>query len=509
MTQSQAIRHCIANDTMFATRLFFALQYGKKFNVGEHNKEIAKAFDDVFAGKTQFLMVNLPPRYGKTEMLKSFVTKGLAINPASKFIMSSYSENLALENSESIRDAVASDWFRNLYPDIEIKKDAKAKQKWYTTAGGGVYATSSQGQITGFGAGTVDTEESDIIKFLAADIADFLDSKDESDDDMPAPETSDEYKFGGAIIIDDPLKVIDADSPVVRQKVIDIFDGTIRSRVNDRKTPIIVVMQRLHKDDLCGYLQRPEEQYNWRVLSLPAISTNPDGTERALCPFRHTLEELQTLRRQNKFVFETQYQQNPMTATDKTWLYTFDRTRHVGRTQYNPRLPLYVSFDFNKDPMTCSLWQFDNRRIYGIDTIRIEKATTRMVCMEIQKRYPRAMFIVTGDCAGNNRTTMSQLTNYDEIQMYFRLGKAAMQVSTTNPRLAESRLFMNNCFERFDIIIDEERCKPLIFDCENVMSDEDNKPIKTSRGNIAQQADFLDNMRYFFHRFYKYFTQVN
>lgn len=502
MTQSQAIRQCIYTDTLFATRFFFASLNGQKFNVGEHHKKIAQALDDVFAGKTRFLMINMPPRYSKTEFMKSFVMKGLALNPASKYILTSYSANLALDNSEHIKDAVASEWYQQLFPDVEIKADAKAKQKWYTTAGGGVYATSAQGQITGFGAGTVDTESTDIGAFL-----DGIDTD--------APEThenaSDAKKrtFGGAIIIDDPLKVIDADSPVVRQKVIDIFEGTIRSRVNDRNTPIIVVMQRLHKDDLCGYLQRPEEQYDWTVLSLPAIVTDADGNESALYPFKHTLEELQTMRRQNKYVFETQYQQNPMTANDRTWLYTFDRTRHVGRTQYNPHLPLYVSFDFNKDPMTCSMWQFDNRCIYCIDTIKLANATTRMVCMEIAKRYPRAMLIVTGDCAGNNRTTMSQITNYDEIRMYFRLGQAAMQVSSTNPPLAQSRLFMNNCFERFNIVIDAERCKPLIFDLENVMSDAENKPIKTSRDNPSQQADMLDNTRYFFHRFYKYFVQVN
>lgn len=517
MTPTQAIRHCIQTDTLFATRLFFASQYGKKFNVGEHHKEIAKAFDDVFSGKTRFLMVNMPPRYGKTEMLKSFVLKGIAINPAAKFIMSSYSENLALENSETIRDAVKSDWFHSLYPDIEIKKDSTAKQKWYTTAGGGVYATSSQGQITGFGAGTVETDESDVVKWLAGDIDSFM-KDNESLRGNPdkaieaavvAQADAEQFRFGGAIIIDDPLKVIDADSPVVRQKVIDIFEGTIRSRVNSRNTPIIVVMQRLHKDDLCGYLQRPEEQYKWEVLSLPAIVTDENGDEHALYPFKHTLEELRTKRRQNKYVFETQYQQNPISVTDKTWLHAFDRSRHVGRIQYNPRMPLYLSFDFNKDPMTCSLWQFDNRRIYGIDTVRIENGTTRAICQEIGKRYPRAMLIVTGDAAGNQRSTMSQLTNYDEIRYYFRLGTAAMQVSNTNPPLAQSRLFMNNCFEKFDIIIDEERCKPLIFDCENVMSDADNKPVKTSRGNVAQQSDFLDNMRYFFHRFYKYFVQTN
>ena len=499
MTQSQAIRYCITTDTMFATRFFFASQNGQKFNVGEHHGLMAKAFDRVFRGETQYLMINVPPRHSKTEFVKSFIAKGFGINPASKFILASYSANLALDNSEQIRDMVSSDWYRNLFPEVEIKKDANAKHKWRTTAGGGVYATSSQGQITGFGAGVMETEASDIAEFLNGD---FQEGKNHE-------ENSDEYKFGGAIIIDDPLKVIDADSPVVRQKVIDIFDGTIRSRVNDRCTPIIVVMQRLHKDDLCGYLQRKEEQYNWEVLSLPAIVTDENGVERALFPLKHTLEELRQMRASNKYVFETQYQQNPTTINDRVWLASFDKKRHTGKTQYNPRAPLYASFDFNKNPITCSLWQFTSTRIYCIDTIRIENATTRMMCREIEKRYPHANLIITGDCAGSNANTMTQINNYDEIRMYFRLGQTALQVSRTNPRLAESRLFMNNCFERFDIIIDEDRCKPLIFDFENVMSDEDNKPIKTSRNNVAQQADFLDNARYFFHRFYKFFTPVN
>lgn len=172
-------------------------------------------------------------------------------------------------------------------------------------------------------------------------------------------------------------------------------------------------------------------------------------------------------------------------------------------------MPLYVSFDFNHDPMTCSCWQFDSRKIYGIDAIRLEKATTRSLCAEIERRYPHANLIITGDCAGSNATTMSLINNYQEVRFYFRLGESAMQVSRTNPPLAQSRLFMNNCFERYDIVIDPDKCKPLIFDFENVKSDEDNKPIKTTRSNIAQQADFLDNARYFFHRFYSHFTPVN
>ena len=503
MTKSQAIRHCIFEDTLFATRFFFASETGQKFNVGEHHKTIAEAFDDVFEGKTRFLIINLPPRYSKTEMKKAFVKKGLALNPASKYILTSYSANLALDDSEKIRDAVTSDWYTNLFPEVVVKKDAKAKQKWYTTAGGGIYATSSCGQITGFGAGVVQTESADIESFLNGDDV-------EPDEDKPeTPEDDDpKRKFGGAIIIDDPLKVIDADSPVMRQKVIDIFEGTIRSRVNDRNTPIIVIMQRLHKDDLCGYLQREEEKYDWRVISLPAIITDEDGNERPLYPFKHSLEELHIMREQNKYVFETQYQQNPWTSNDKLWLFTFDRKRHTGTTTYNPRMPLYVSLDFNRSPMTCSLWQIDPQRITCIDTIKME-GTTRMICMEIEKRYPHANLIITGDCSGSNLTTMSLIDNYKEVQYYFRLGEAAMQVAKTNPPLAQSRLFVNSIFERFVVIIDKDRCKPLIFDFENVKSDEDNKPIKTSRENEAQKADMLDNARYFFHRFYSHFTPIN
>jgi hypothetical protein len=62
---------------------------------------------------------------------------------------------------------------------------------------------------------------------------------------------------------------------------------------------------------------------------------------------------------------------------------------------------------------------------------------------------------------------------------------------------------MNALFEQYDIVYDIDRCKPAIFDFENVKADDENKPVKTSRENVAQQADFLDNTRYYFHRYFK------
>ena len=477
------VRARIATDTLFACRYFFRQNEGRSFNVGDHHKRIAAALDRVFAGECRRLIINCPPRYSKTEMaVKAFIAKGLALNPASKYIHLSYSASLALDNSERTKDIVASDWYQELFQYVQIKPDSKAKQKWYTTAGGGVYATSSAGQVTGFGAGLVE-------------------------EDFPNEDNA--HKWGGAIIIDDPLKPEDSFSPVVRNKVNDRFENTIRSRVNSRNTPIIVIMQRLHRDDLAGYLQSLEPD-EWEVLSLPALSVDSEGHEVALYPFKHTVEELHKIQAANRFVFETQYQQNPQAINEHRWLFAFSRERHTGHVEYDPAEPLVMSWDFNRNPMTCTLFQHINGQARGIDCIRIENATTRMVCEEIDRRYGqyKPLYLVTGDCAGSNLTTMSLLNNYDVIKSYFGLSKSQMQYSGSNPRLADSRYFINSLFEQYDIVFDSERCKPAIFDFENVMADEENKPVKASRDNVAQQADFLDNVRYYFHRYYKQLQQI-
>ena len=113
--------------------------------------------------------------------------------------------------------------------------------------------------------------------------------------------------FGGAIIIDDPIKPDDTDSDAIREKINNRFDSTIRSRVNsEENTPIIIIMQRLHEMDLSGYVMHKEPGI-WELLSLPCIKE--DGT--ALWPFKHTLEQLQHKREVNEVVFDSQYLQDP------------------------------------------------------------------------------------------------------------------------------------------------------------------------------------------------------
>ncbi len=488
MTEHELIRTRILSDILFSTCYFFKKKHGRRFVLGDHHRKIAEALNKVLTGEIKRLVINLPPRYSKTEIaVKNFIASGLALNPKSRFIHLSYSDDLALDNSEEIKDLVSEASYQKLFPYVQIKKDSRSKKKWYTTAGGGVYATSASGQVTGFGAGAVDEEEENT----------------ELDEVIKLLEKS--QTFAGAIIIDDPIKPDDAQSTTVRDKVNLRFETTIRSRVNSRNTPIIIIMQRLHKYDLSGYLMEIEPE-DWHVLSLPAIYTNENGEECALWPFRHTLEELHKLEKAQKYVFRGQYLQDPVDLSgEKLWLFAFDEKRHTGFPEYNPKEPIYLSFDFNRNPIACSVWQHYDNRIYCIDNIEIEDATTKMVCVEIEKRYPGAYLFVTGDVSGKTTTTISHLDNFTIIKNYFNLSRSQMQYSGSNPRLSDSRYFVNSIFEEYEIIIHKEKCKPLIFDCENVQAGIDNTIVKESRSKKEQRADNLDTMRYYLHRYFKDF----
>lgn len=276
------------NSTLDFTRFFFRELYGRKFIVSKHHRIICEHLDKVISGEITKLIINIAPRYGKTELaVKNFIAHGLCVNPAARFIHLSYSNDLALDNSEGVKNIVTCPSYQAMFP-ARIKQASDSKKKWYTTSEGGVYATSAKGQVTGFGAGVVEEEREEI---------------EEEDFEFIHNEPN---KFGGALIIDDPIKPEEADSDVIRTRINERWDSTIKNRVNSRNTPIIIIMQRLHEEDLAGYVmkQAPED---WTVLSLPAIQE--DGT--ALWEHKHTVEELNKMKKENEVVFDRQYMQTP------------------------------------------------------------------------------------------------------------------------------------------------------------------------------------------------------
>jgi predicted phage terminase large subunit-like protein len=307
------------SSLLFQTRYLFKKSQNRKFVVGNHHTQICEVLEAVLRCELVKVMINIAPRYGKTELaVKNFVAHALALNASASFIHLSYSDDLALDNSESIRDMVESEAYQQMFPHVQIKQDSDAKKKWYTTEGGGVYARAAGGQVTGFGAGKVDDEEK--LKQDSTekrDEAEFL-----AELDGMLSELNIKSGFNGALIIDDPIKPDDADSDTRRERINQRFDSTIRNRVNSRNTPIVIIMQRLHENDLCGYIMAHEEftydleeakadKNKWYVLSIPVIQTNSDGNEYALWPFKHELAELKDMEVKFPLVFGRQYMMNP------------------------------------------------------------------------------------------------------------------------------------------------------------------------------------------------------
>ncbi len=285
----------LSNSTLRFTQGMFQYINNTPYVVGAHHRLICEALDQVVKGKIRKLMINIAPRYGKTELCsRQFIAYGFALNPNSSFLHLSYSGGLTQDNSMAVKDIVKCEYFQALYEArVHPKYDSRAK--WATVQGGQLYATSTLGQITGFGAGRTDKLETEEDKEKIVD--EFF-------------ERFNPDGFAGAIVIDDPIKPEDALSDNIRETVNRRFETTIRNRVNSRKTPIVIIMQRLHEHDLCGYLQEVEPD-EWTVLTIPVISYNEQGEEKALWDFKHNLEELHKLRDVNSFVFETQYMQNP------------------------------------------------------------------------------------------------------------------------------------------------------------------------------------------------------
>lgn len=226
----------------------------------------------VFRGETKRLIINVPPRYSKTEIaVINFMAWALGKVPDAEFIHTSYSGRLAGNNSRQTRELVQHQAYGEVFPDVALRSDSSARDEWRTTAEGCVYAVGAGGTITGYGAGK----------------------------HRPG--------FGGAIIIDDPHKADEARSDIIREGVIEWFQNTLESRKNGPDTPIILIMQRLHERDLSGWLLGGGNGEHWEHVCLEALQD--DGS--ALWPEKHTAEDLRRMRDSAPLTFAGQYQQSP------------------------------------------------------------------------------------------------------------------------------------------------------------------------------------------------------
>jgi hypothetical protein len=187
--------------------------------------------------------------------------------------------------------------------------------------------------------------------------------------------------------------------------------------------------------------------------------------------------------------------------TDR-WLFAFSIKKHVGSVEWNPNEPTYLSFDFNRNPITCSIWQHYGSKIRGIRVIKLWDSTIYRLCEAIDEEFPNGYFFVTGDASGDVKTTMSNLDNFDVIKSYFRLSQTQMQISASNPRLKDSRMLCNSILEKYPLVVDKVNCMYLIDDAKKCKANADHTIVKNNRKKEEEQADTLDTFRYYIHRYF-------
>ena len=265
------IMKCQVNFLEFLETVFFYTR-GTHFKKNGHIIELCRILEDVFLGKKKRVIINVPPRSGKTEIaVINFIAWCLGFHPDSEFIHVSYSKRLAASNAYQIRKLVRSDAYRYIFPWVKVTVDSSARDEFRTIQGGCVYAVGSGGTITGYGAGKM------------------------------------REGFGGAIIIDDPHKASEANSKLLREKVLEWYHTTLESRKNTVDTPIIVIQQRLHEKDLSGFLESGGSLEEWDVFRIPAITKKGQS----FWPEMFPMKELNRLKNAEGYRFSGQYMQRP------------------------------------------------------------------------------------------------------------------------------------------------------------------------------------------------------
>ena len=282
----------------------------------------------------------MPPRYGKSTIVKYFIAWSIIRNPASQFLYTSYSDRLVSGFSDEIKNIIKGKFINKLFA-LNITKNKDSKQLWgIESFGGQVYATPIGGQITGFGAGM----------FKATD-------------------------FAGGLIIDDPMKVDDARSPVARQHAIEYFVGTLLSRLNAPScTPIILIMQRLHTEDICGYIQHnPTLLAKFKILKYQAFD---EDNNLALWEEKNNITSLLEYKQISPAYYYSQLQQEPVQIGGGVIKVSFFKTYKQNELYAINSTKCFFTADTaykagqHNDYSVFCCWLTDGNNLYLLDMIR-------------------------------------------------------------------------------------------------------------------------------------------
>lgn len=393
---------------VFLRRVFAELNPGVDYLDNFHVHVIIESLERMRAGNNPRLAVAMPPRSLKSIIISvAWVAWLLGKDPALKIISVSYGQDLADKLASDCRQVMQSAWYRALFPRTRLRAGRQSLALFETTAGGGRFSTSVTGALTGFGADW--------------------------------------------IILDDPMKPTEALSEAERTSSNHSIQHTLFTRLNDKKKGrILIVMQRLHEDDLIGSLQE-RAPGTFKLLSFPAIAGDDEVHEyqtpwgrrvhhrtagEALHPEREPVEVLEQQRKLlGTLYFSAQYLQAPVAAEGN--LVKFAWFRHYSPFEIAAPERIIQSWDTASktgvlnDYSVCTTWALKGQRIYLVDVLRerLEFPVLKRRVIEEADRYNAQIVLIEDKASG---TALLQ----DLQASGFWKGRAVQAVSDKISRIA-------------------------------------------------------------------------
>jgi predicted phage terminase large subunit-like protein len=335
---------CRRDLTSFIRRCFHSLAPSSAFDMNWHIEAMAYRLEQVRRGKITRLIINMPSRSLKSiassVALPAYV---LGHDPTKRVISISYGIDLATKHANDCRAIVNSPWYQRMFPQMRVSRTKNTELEIVTTRGGFRLATSIEGTLTGRG--------------------------------------------GDFFIIDDPLKSDDVLSDSKREAVNRWFPETLLGRLDHKtESAIIVVMQRLHTDDLVGRLLQACDE--WTVLSIPALAEHDETIQLSEHRWHHRRagdvlnakrdsgEALELLRNQvGPEIFAAQHQQSPIppggAMIKRDWVRRYDSLPPRDSSS-----SIVQSWDTastageDSNFSACTTWLLHQGKFYLIDVLR-------------------------------------------------------------------------------------------------------------------------------------------
>lgn len=390
MTEQQALDALLrTNLSAFVEKCFSEVEQGQPYAHNWHVDAIAHQLTRVRAGEVRRLIVNIPPRHLKSLTVTIAYTAWLlGHDPTRKIICASHGQELSREHASLFLRIVESPWYQRLFPKLKIARRGHRVAELKTTVGGYRLATSVGGSVLGRGA--------------------------------------------DLIVIDDPIQPLDALSQAERTRVKTFYDQTLYTRLNDKRTgAIVLVMQRLHEDDLAAHVQQGED---WELLSIPAIADRPIAyrmgpspadifhrpADQVLHEAREPKSTLDAARRvMGSRAFQAQYQQEPVpldgNIIKRNWLrYYDDLPSEFDRIVASWDTASTIGSE--SDYSVGTLWGLAGDEYFLIDLIRgqFEATALRRQIVDLHHRRPETVTIIEDTELG--RALASDLRHADGLR---------------------------------------------------------------------------------------------